>query len=97
MNEHYVVISHPFSLFFFGKVSSIIALPRTFLEIFLPLLERNSAEAIEKISDIFSILMTQYYLDAIHFMEARWRWLVRSIPNRVVRVRALAGVTVLCS
>lgn len=79
MNEHYVVISHSFSIFF-GKVSAIIALPRTFLlffylcpetaslviEIFLLILERNSAKAIEKVSDIFSIFIRQNYLDAIH-------------------------------
>ena len=75
MNEHYVVISHSFSLFFWpppllANISVVFFLcPETaslVIEIFLLLLERNSAKAIEKVSDIFSIFIRQYYLDAIH-------------------------------
>ena len=76
MNEHYVVISHSFSLFLakspplLANISVVFFLcPETaslVIEIFLLLLERNSAKAIEKVSDIFSIFIRQYYLDAIH-------------------------------
>ena len=79
MNEHYVVISHSFSIFFWqslrhycpsANISVVFFLcPETaslVIEIFLLLLERNSAKAIEKVSDIFSIFIRQNYLDAIH-------------------------------
>lgn len=36
------------------------------IQIFLLLLVTNSVEAIEKVSEIFSIFIRQYYLDTIH-------------------------------